>query len=189
MKFPLFSSSLMEAKAYALESMNHTMNYDGWADQHRKLNRIVYGKFAQIYVADWCQVNGINYKKDISTPYIEDKEDIIIQGKRVDVKCSCIPSLVGQVSPGVVNSDCDYFCFLLLCRRLTWVEPHGFISCDNYRRGMIEVLKDQKIPETNIIQRFGSSYFLSSDSRKNLLPFVQTLLNGGLYKDASQKRG
>ena len=178
--YPVSTDIITDAKVYATESINYTMDYEGFEnrcekDLQKKMERIVYGKFGQLWVAEFCRLNGVNCKSDKSSPYVPDKSDLEIDSLKIDVKVSVIKHLVGQVSPGAVKADYDYFCFMLVDRDCKWVCPYGFISCEDFRRVMVEVERGQKIPGTNIVQKFMASYFLPENP--HLIPFVSFLMN------------
>lgn len=159
-RIPCSSAVLSEARLYAIESYNHTMNYKGWEDQHNKMERLTYGKFAQLWVYEYCILNGIECEKDDSSPLTPDKKDLTICGINVDVKSSVRPEFLGQISPGMYNKDDGFYCFLLTDHDCTFIQPRGFISCADYMRHSIEVKKGDAIPGTDVVQRFGSSRFL-----------------------------
>lgn len=173
-RYPITSTLLSEARLYARESFGHTMDYQGWQDQKLKLARLTYGKFGQLWVAEFCRVNGIQYEKDTSSPYVADDRDLSIFGHSIDVKTTINRDFLGQVSPGVINKPCDYFCFIVTDMQCSFVEPLGFIECDAYRAIAVEVKEGQLIPGTNTRQRFGTSFFLPRLAP--VTPFVQFLL-------------
>lgn len=173
-RYPIASTLLSEARLYARESFGHTMDYQGWQDQKLKLARLTYGKFGQLWVAEFCRVNGIQYEKDTSSPYVADDRDLSIFGHSIDVKTTINRDFLGQVSPGVINKPCDYFCFIVTDMQCSFVEPLGFIDCDAYRAIAVEVKEGQLIPGTNTRQRFGTSFFLPRLAP--VTPFVQFLL-------------
>lgn len=173
-RYPITSTLLSEARLYARESFGHTMDYQGWQDQKLKLARLTYGKFGQLWVAEFCRVNGIQYEKDTSSPYVADDRDLSIFGHSIDVKTTINRDFLGQVSPGVINKPCDYFCFIVTDMQCSFVEPLGFIDCDAYRAIAVEVKEGQLIPGTNTRQRFGTSFFLPRLAP--VTPFVQFLL-------------
>lgn len=115
------------------------MDYQGWQDQKLKpgapdLREIL----TQLWVAEFCRANGIECVKDTSSPYVADDRDLSIYGHSVDVKTTVNRNLLGQVSPGVINKPCDYFCFLMTDSNCSFVEPIGFMDCDTYRAVAVE---------------------------------------------------
>jgi len=180
-RYPITSALLSEARLYAQESYGYTMNYKGWDDQYKKMARMTYGKFAQLWVADFCRVNDIDYVKDTSSPYVAHNLDLTICGHSIDVKASINRTFIGQVSPGVINKPCDYFCFVVTDDKCSFVEPIGFIDCDMYRSVSVKVNEGDLIPGTNTRQRFETSFFLPRPAP--VTPFVQFLVR---MRDASK---
>lgn len=178
--YPLTTKLLTEARLYATDSIQHTMDYEGWKDQHKKRERIVYGNFGQLWVAEFCRINGIPFQKDRSSPETPDNFDLIAHGYKIDVKTSIHNDLVGQVSPGVINKELDFFCFMLTDRMCSFIAPFGLISADEYRAIAVEVNNGETIPGTALKQRFGRSYFLPPGAE--LMPFVQFMRNQGRAK-------
>lgn len=159
-RIPCITSILSEARLYAIESSGHTMDYEGWKDQHNKLERLTYGKYAQLWVGEFCRINGIDFVKDKSSPNEPDDNDLTICGHQIDVKSSVHPKLLGQISPGMYQRHNGFYCFILTDRQCSFVMPVGFIHCSLFLPFSQEVRKDQEIPGTNIVQRFGRSRFL-----------------------------
>ncbi len=175
-RYPVSTAVINEARLYAQDSIQHTMDYKGWEDQHVKMERITYGKFAQLWVCEFCKLNGIPYKKDQSSPKEADDVDLFIYDKKIDVKSSISDNMIGQVSPGVINKECDEYCFIVTNKQCEFVMPVGFVSHRDYKDNAVFVKKGEQIPGTNQIQRFGyGSYFLPKNSLV-LRPFVQTLM-------------
>lgn len=170
-RYPIHSGVLSEARLYAQESYRHTMDYDGWKDQKLKMARLTYGKFGQLWVTEFCRANAIDCVKDTSSPYVPDDVDLTICGHSIDVKTTINRAYLGQVSPGVINKPCDYFCFLVTDQQCSFVEPIGFIDSDTYRAIAVEVKEGQLVPGTNQKQRFGTSFFLPVGAQ--FVPFVQ----------------
>lgn len=176
--YPVTSSLLTEARLYCQDSIQHTMDYEGWDDQHEKQARITYGKFGQLWVAEFCRLNGIPHSKDRSSPKYADDLDLMIHNKRVDVKTTVYKDLVGQISPGVINKDCDEYCFVVTDKQCTFVTPIGFVSKQEYKEHCIFVKQGEVIPGTTLTQRFrGGSYFIQANT-KVLRPFVMALCRG-----------
>lgn len=172
-RYPITSALLSEARLYAQESYGHTMDYQGWQDQKLKLARLTYGKFGQLWVSEFCRANGITHEKDTSSPYVADDRDLSIYGHSIDVKTTINRDFLGQVSPGVINKPCDYFCFLVTDVQCSFVEPIGFMDCDTYRTVSVQVREGELIPGTRTRQRFGTSFFLPAQAP--VIPFVQFL--------------
>lgn len=175
--YPVSTKILTEARLYAQDSIQHTMDYEGWKDQHKKQERITYGKFGQLWVSEFCRLNNIPHKKDRSSPMQADDLDLTIFDKKIDVKTTVCNALVGQVSPGVINKPCDEYCFLVTDRQCSYVTPIGFVSQSDYKAHSVFVAENETIPGTNLRQRFGGgSYFLPPNSPV-LRPFVRELLS------------
>lgn len=167
---------LIEARLYAQDSIQHTMDYIGWEDQHNKQERITYGKFGQLWVSEFCRLNKIPHEKDRSSPTQADDLDLTIMGKMVDVKTTVIREFVGQISPGVFNKPCDEYCFIVTDRQCSFVTPIGFVSQEDYKKHCVHIKKGEIIPGTSREQKFGGgSYFLPHNS-KVCRPFVYTLM-------------
>ena len=172
-KYPANSAILTEARMYALESINCTVDYEGWKDCHKKMCRITTGKYAQLWLSEFCRLNEIPYKKDKSSPYLHDKEDIEINGHSIDCKVSTIEHLVGQVSPHVLNQEnIDFYVFFLTNDELSFIAPYGLIRRKDFIRLAKEIKKGEQLPGTKIIQKFNSSFFISTSS---LLPFESSI--------------
>ena len=168
---PCSSAILSEARLYAIESNTHTMDYEGWKDQHNKLRRLTYGKFAQLWVYEFCRVNGIRCEKDKSGPTEPDNKDLVICGLDVDVKASTIGALVGQISPGMYNKSDGFYCFARTNETCSFILPIGFLHCSLFIPNSIEVRQGETIPHTTIVQRFRSSRFLSKGAP--VVPFFE----------------
>lgn len=182
-KIPCSSAVLSEARLYAIESSSHTMDYQGWEDQHHKLHRLTYGKFAQLWVYEFCRVNGIDCKKDTSGPKQPDDKDLIIGGHDVDVKTSINPKLLGQISPGMYRKQEGFFCFLLTDNSCTFVMPRGFLHCSHFESHSEEIKKGEIIPGTNLPQRFGTSRFLKRGAPVvGFYDFMADAINNDLRK-------
>lgn len=183
--YPTNTSILTEARLYATDSIQHTMDYHGFESKSprelkKKFERITIGNYGQLWVAEYCRINGIPYHKDESSPEKPDDYDLIAHGYRIDVKTSIIPELVGQVGPGVIDKPIDYFCFLQTDRLCSYVAPWGLISADEYKKIAVKVNEGEVIPGTTIKQAFGCSWFLPQDPE--LMPFVQWMRNQGRAK-------
>ena len=163
-RLPCNSAVLSEARLYAIESSSHTMDYKGWEDQHNKLKRLTYGKFAQLWVYEYCRVNGIPCQKDVSGPMEPDNKDLVVCGEDMDVKASTIMPLLGQVSPGMYGKKEGFYCFVYTDESCSFVQPVGVITCVDYMAHSKEVMAGDLIPNTTIKQRFGRSRFLQKGS-------------------------
>ena len=148
---------------YAYESLNHTIDYDGWDDAYEKTARIVTGKYCQLWLAEVCRLNNIPHKKDRSSPYISDAGDLEINGWNIDSKGSAAPGFEGQVTkhhddPG---NTIDVYAFFRTDRSLSYIEPLGFIRCENLLKVAQKVNKGEKIPGIDVEQKFATySYFV-----------------------------
>lgn len=173
MKFPANTTALIEAKMYAIESITHTMDYEGWGDAHAKAVRIMTGNYCQLWLAEFCELNGITCQKDRSSPYIADKGDATINEWVVDSKASLTEGLEGQISPHHdKQSGIDFYVFFSTDRDFSFIEPLGFIHTSDVVSSSIRVEQGEKIPGTNFIQRFQYSYFVK---RECMQPFWKTL--------------
>ena len=170
-RIPCSTAVLSEARLYAIESSSHTMDYDGWKDQHNKLERLTYGKYAQLWVHEWCRINGIPCVKDKSSPKEPDDNDLTICEHQIDVKASVIPQLLGQISPGMYRRSDGFYCFILTDKQCSFVMPAGFIHCSLFLPFSEEVEQGKKIPGTEIVQRFGRSRFLNKGAP--VVPFFE----------------
>lgn len=161
MKFPCNPRVLIEAWAYARESLAHTFNYQGWRDGHRKAQRIATGKFAQLWLAEFCRLNNIPCAPDRSSPYVADAGDLTINGWVIDCKVSVVHGLEGQISPRHEReSNVDYYAFFRSDKELSFIEPLGFVRFSDVKARAVVVSKGEKIPGTSVVQRFDRSYFI-----------------------------
>jgi hypothetical protein len=190
MKLPIASTILSAARLYAIETADHTVNYEGWnendiADTFRKLERITLGRFGQLWFYEFCQLNGIPSEEDKTNPLISDKTDVRVCGFDVDVKISKIADMPCQISPGVLDKSQIYL-FLGCDERLTYIEPKGFISRLKIKENSVFIKHGEKIPNTNFIQKFkAGSYFISN---KELKPFFEVVHNLILYKSWHERQ-
>lgn len=194
MKLPMTSSLLTEARLYALESTQFTFDYDGWNQQNEasaaaKLERITIGRYGQLWLAEFCKINGIPYEKDLSSPFVTDTSDIFIAGRSVDVKTSKMSNLPPQVSPGVVSKS-EVFAFLRTDQSLSFIEPLGFIESDAFLQLARKILYDDLIPGTTFRQRFKEgSYFIEP---RHLTPFgrvVRELMKSKSWRKPEYVKG
>ena len=180
-KIPYSSATLSEARLYAIESSEHTLDYHGWEDGHFKLQRLTYGKFAQLWVYEFCRLNGINCQKDRSGPQKPDDKDLVIRGHDVDVKTSINPKLIGQISPGMYHKNDGFYCFTLTDKACSFILPIGFMHCADFIHFSHEVKKGEVIPGTDVVQRFGNSRFLNQNSGLiDFYTFMAEAKNGNL---------
>jgi len=164
-KYPANSALLAEARLYAKESIEHTVDYKGWADGHKKLSRIVTGKYAQIWLAEFCALNDIDFKKDNSSPYESDDCDIEICGYKIDCKASVSSNFLYQVSPHIEKQNQIFaYAFFLTDEKCSFIKPCGFIRRDRYLKHAIKIEKGQFLPNTKVVQKFDKgSYFLDKE--------------------------
>jgi hypothetical protein len=157
------------------------MDYSGWDDGMDKFLRIAWGKFGQCWVAKYCYFNDIPCEIDRSHPHITDVADVKINGRNVDVKISFAEEdvFIGQVSPGAIkNKFTKYYIFLSTNRPAEWIEPIGIISADKYKQESKFVKWGEKIPGTNIQQRFRDGSYFLPELEKHCVPFtVENLKN------------
>lgn len=165
MKIPANSALLMEAKAYALESAAHTFDYKGWTDKHAKLSRLTHGKWAQLWLGELCRLNGYEYEKDASSPYVHDNSDLLINGWAIDCKVSTRNGLEGQISPHYKkqNGQVQFYAFFRSDTRITFIEPLGFLHYSRVEACSDLVREGEIIPGTSYVQRFAQSYFVRQD--------------------------
>jgi hypothetical protein len=177
-KYPANSAILNEARMYALESISHTFDYNGWQDGHQKMQRITTGKYAQLWLAEFCRINEIDYKKDISSPYIYDDEDLKICNLSIDCKVSIYDYLVGQVSPHCLKQEnISGYAFFLTDSSLSFIKPYGFIKRDDFIKNAVCIEKGEKIFDTGITQRFSKSYFIDKKHLHNFHDVMEKFLN------------
>lgn len=182
LRMPIPEQVAESAREYARLSMAHTHNYNGWGDEHKKRERIETGRCAQLWVARFCQVNSILVRLDDTDHTRPDLTDVTIAGEDVDVKASTISIMPPQVNAAVVErSHRGHFCFTLIDEKLRWIVPLGFIRAADFARQAVCVRRGERIPGTQVEQRFAdSSYFLPGD--KPLMPFdvvVRAVRDGG----------
>lgn len=131
-KLPNFEVSITDAQEYANASISYTYDYQGWEDQkgtNKKYNRILIGRFGQEWLYNFCKLNNLNVEKDRSSYKENDKYDLMISGKLVDVKTSISELFIGQISPGCYKNELiDIYCFILTDEQISFIEPIGFIS-------------------------------------------------------------
>lgn len=163
-KYPVSSALLNEARLYALESINHTIDYKGWSDAYQKMTRITTGKFAQIWLSEFCKLNNIKHIKDDSSPYISDNQDIEICGYSIDCKVSTNQNLIGQVSPHCLKqTNIHSYAFFLTDEKMSFISPCGFIPREDFLNKSKEIKQGEFLPNSNIQQRFSSSFFISKE--------------------------
>lgn len=171
--YPDLSSVMLEAGNYANDSIDFTADYSGWEDKSGKHGRIVRGRAIQLWLVEFCKVNGINHIKDISSAEVPDEMDLAICGKPVDCKASVLKG-VCQVTTNISNQSGKmlYF-FFETDKELSYIKPLGAVSKNKFKDAAILVKKGDKIPGTDIIQKFGSgSYFIATDF---LYPFESAI--------------
>ena len=174
MKHPVSTAIITEARMYAVESINHTMDYSGWDDGHEKTMRITIGKFSQLWLCEVCHLNMIPYEKDTSSPYMPDQRDLTINGWAVDCKATVSDGLEGQVGPGhdKKNNSIDLYAFFRTGRNMEFIEPLGFVWARDLLTVAKKISQGERIPGTNIDQRFRYSYFVPLS---NMDGFFKTL--------------
>lgn len=165
MKYPTNTKAIIEARMYAIESISHTYDYDGWNDGYEKSARIITGKFCQLWLVEYCRLNGIPHVKDTSSPYIHDNGDLLINGWNIDCKASINANFKCQISPHFDKDvSIDYYAFFMTDKRYSYIEPLGFIQKSEVINCSSKIMNGEKIPNTNIIQKFGEySYFVDID--------------------------
>jgi hypothetical protein len=177
MRYPVSTALLKEAQLYAMASFHHTFNWDSHKGGNAKMQRITVGRFAQVWVQEFCRLNGIPHISDASSSDVSDEFDLQIRGLKVDIKASKHADLLGQVAPGPFRKaeSGTYFCFVLADPEGTFVEPWGFIEADDYRKFSYSVKRGEQLP-TGHVQAFSESFFLPPDAPVE--PFESFLLGG-----------
>lgn len=175
MKYPVNTSMLTEARMYARESCEHTMNYKGWEDAYKKMERIITGKFCQLWLTEFCRVNTIPHVKDSSSPYVADTGDLFINGWNIDCKGTAYNGFEFQISPHLMSQDeIDLYFFFRTSRQFDYVEPLGCIRREQAIEVANHVKKGEEIPGTGKTQSFkDGSYFID---REYLISFQETII-------------
>lgn len=177
-KLPITTTVISEAKLYAMESIKHTVDYKGWGDCHQKLCRITIGNFCQLWLAEFCKINGIPHVKDNSSPYEPDKCDLTINGHAIDCKSSVVSSLPMQVSPHCEKQEnIDFYAFFSTDKEMNFIEPLGFISRLKFMKEAMVVNVGDTIPGTNLVQRFDKSYFINKENLYGFFNGVDYFVN------------
>lgn len=178
MRYPVSTALMKEAQLYAMASFHHTFNWDSHKGGNAKLQRITLGRFAQIWVQEFCRLNGVPHVPDTSSSDVADRFDLEIRGVQVDIKASKHQKLVGQVAPGPYHKaePGTYFCFVLTDPQGTFVDPWGFIEADDYRAWAYSVKRGEQLP-TGHVQAFSESFFLPENAPVE--PFERFLLGEG----------
>lgn len=176
-RYPANPSQLIEARAYALASLDHTFDYDGFKDGHKKMGRIFTGKYAQLWLCEFCRLNEIPHKKDTSSPMISDDEDLSICGYSIDCKVSVIDGMWPQVTTISDTSGADVYFFFRCDERLDYIQPIGAIGKPRFLSERVEITKGFDIPgTTKIKQRFSKSYFIDPLKLESFSSSVQLLM-------------
>lgn len=171
-RYPLLPRLLVEARAYAVESKEHTVTYEGW-DASRFMERATLGKFAQLWLAEFCRLNEISHKADRSSPYEPDKQDLHIHGISVDCKASNMVSMWPQVSVNCDVNPVDAYFFFNISKNMDYIKPLGGLSHSQFIGWRVHVAKGQKIPETNLTQSYSQgSYFVDPKKLLSLDGFL-----------------
>jgi|GEM_PF-4867400 len=188
MKYPINTAMLTEARMYARESIENTADYEGWKDQHRKMERIVSGTFVQLWLCEYCRLNDIPHKADRSSPYVADSWDLKIAGFNIDCKSSYIDGLEGQITKhhDDKNNIINAYCFFRTDRTLSYVEPLGVISKRKVHDNSLIVKEGDIIPGTKFTQRFGYSYFVNIASLTNLDDALDYFVRNSRITDGKQ---
>jgi len=170
---------------YARESIEHTLDYEGWEDGFRKMGRITTGKFAQLWLHEFCRLNGIPSFKDKSSPFVPDREDLRINGYSIDSKVTMRTDWDGQVSKNhdKAKADIDIYAFFRTNKIISFIEPLGFCWANELDSVGHRVNEGEMIPGTNVKQRFGHSYFIDAKDMKEFLQFLEWMKNNRKQKD------
>lgn len=168
--YPVNTIAIMEARLYANESIEYTADFAGWKDKYKKKQRLIIGNFVQYWVYEFCRLNKIQYQVDETTPYENDKFDIKVYGKIMDVKASVHENFVGQVTEEALNKDIDFFSFFLTDANCSFIAPYGVIGKEQYRQLSVKLQEGDTIPGTKIKNKFNVTNFIETI---HLIPFVK----------------
>lgn len=152
MKIPTIAEPLALAREYAFVSLDHTHTYDGVPDDRKKrYERILTGQLGQQFLMKFCQLNGIDCTSDNTSYMQDDNFDLIINGHIIDVKTEN-SGIECQVNASLKNKQVDGYFFLKTDRKLSYIEPLGMITKDNYFNIATFVKQGEIIPNTNFKQ-------------------------------------
>lgn len=186
MRLPINIDALQLARLYAIDSINYTHDYHGFdgenKDNAKKIERIMVGKLCEMWLAQYCKLNRIDYKPDESTPQETDSGDLFVHGWNVDCKGTIHPGFAGQISKNhdSKNNTIDYYAFFRTDRFMSFIEPLGMIHKSKVHASSRKICEGEEIPGTGIKQRFDYSYIVDI---KKLVP-----LDAAIQKLASQPR-
>lgn len=179
------------AHAYADLSCNYTHDYGGWEDQHKKHERIMWGRIGQGWVRMVCELNRLPFTDDPSDYTEHDGYDIAVQNQRIDVKTWKASGVAYQVNAALAHHPVEWYCFLrsatndVLNPRII---PQGCIPFADFWQHSTHVRCGQVIPGTTYIQRYqNGSNILCNVSV--IIPFERALLQmAGMTLPAQEPR-
>jgi hypothetical protein len=181
-KLPCSDSAKNNAESYAVASLNFTHSYAGWENEsgtERQKQRITIGRFGQEWLYEFCKFNQIPCEKDSTSPEENDKYDLIICKKTIDVKTTYHQGLIGQVSPGCIrNEKTSVYCFMLTNKEMEYIEPIGFVSKKVFVEHAQLIPFDAEIRNTGIKQLYKEgSYFIDRDYIKDFYEAIGWFVN------------
>lgn len=181
-KLPCSETARINAESYAIASLSFTYSYAGWeseAGTDRQKQRITIGRFGQEWLYEFCKFNQISCEKDRTSPEENDKYDLIICKKIVDVKTTYHQGLIGQVSPGCMNNEkVSVFCFMLTSKDMQYIEPIGFISKKLFIQNAKLIPYGEEIRNTGIKQLYkDGSYFVDREYIKDFYEAIGWFIN------------
>jgi len=178
-KYPFRIRIIDRAKKYAEQSLRNTHDYGGWKDESqtdRKRQRIMTGRFGQLWVYEFCKLNNIPSEHDNSSVYEADDFDIKIMGYSVDVKTTTVNGICCQVNPALKSKNIDYYCFLKTDKQYSFSEPLGLIEKGEYYKNAILIPNGAKFPGTSIENKYHSGSYILEDIAC-LIPFEEGLFS------------
>lgn len=179
-KEPLGSILIEAARMYALDSHQHTMNYAGWEDEDntpQKIQRILHGRLAQLWLGEWCRINQVPHVADRSLyTHADGGVDLTILNHPIDVKASFnLPPQVGSHLREKAGGA-EWFAFASLPWDLSWICIDGLIATSDFFQRAQFIPYGQNIPGTQLRQRFqdGSYFLLDRSPLHSLSEIVET---------------
>lgn len=170
---------IQRAEAYGHASLRHTHTYAGVpSDEQRRFERIVWGRIGQEWLRSICSLNDYIYTEDPTDARTSDQYDIMISGKKIDVKLSKRSGVLCQVNAALRRHPIDYYCFLSANTNTytpqTRITALGWMLFRDFWTQSTHVPYGQLIPGTSYKQFFkgGSNILIGQDV---LLPFEDTL--------------
>lgn len=173
-RWPLLSTLVEAARMYALDSVRHTFDFPGWEDEargdaERKMKRIMHGRLAQLWLAEWCRINEVPFRHDATPFFASDSGDLEIVGNKVDAKATTVGLL--QVGAQLRRQQ-GWFAFTELDENLEWIGVKGLIPCEEFFEKAVYVKHNDRIPGTNFVQKYREGSYFLLDAR-GLVPFPE----------------